>query len=377
MSTILITGARAPVAVDLARSFAAAGHRVHLADSVTGWAARLSRSVTATHLLAPPRTDFSKFAAGLRDLVARIDPVAIVPTCEEVFYVAAAGLGDRVLAPPLVTLRTLHSKIGFATHARSLGLAAPDTWRIEARADLDTLPVAPESLVFKPDFSRFATHTLIRPTRAQLGVFEPSRAVPWAAQRFVAGEELCLWSFARQGRLVASVVYRPLWRHGIAAAYAFEAVECPGALAIARTIAEAESLTGHLSFDVIVTPDGTVVPIECNPRAVSGLHLFDARPELALALLGEGVAPAVEGVCYLGPAMALLGVPAAITSRRVGAFAGDVRRGRDAVGRAGDRRPAIGALIDAGRFAVRALATRRSPAGATTDDIEWNGEPIA
>lgn len=377
MSTVLITGARAPVAVDLARSFAAAGHRVHLADSVTGWAARLSRSVTATHLLAPPRTHFPRFAAGLRDLVARLDPVAILPTCEEVFYVAAAGLGERVLAPPSAVLRTLHSKIGFACHARGLGLAAPETWRIESRADLGALPVAPEALVFKPDFSRFATHTLIRPTRAQLHVINPTPALPWAAQRVVAGEELCLWSFARQGRLVASVVYRPLWRHGMAAAYAFEAVDCPGALAMARTIAEADSLTGHLSFDVIVTPDGTVMPIECNPRAVSGLHLFDARPELARAMLGEGGAHAVGGVRYLGPAMALLGVPAAIASGRVRAFAGDVRRGRDAVGRAGDRRPAIGALIDAGRFAVRALATRRSPAGATTDDIEWNGEPIA
>lgn len=377
MSNVLITGARAPVAVDLARSFAAAGHTVHLADSVTGWAARLSRSVTTTHLLPPPRGDFAGFAAALRTLVDRLDPVAIVPTCEEVFYVAAAGLGDRVLAPPLAALRTLHSKIGFADHARSLGLAAPETWRIERRSDLDALSTAPEDLVLKPDFSRFATHTLIRPTRAQLAAIDPTPARPWAAQRFIAGEELCLWSFARAGRLVASVVYRPLWRHGQAAAYAFEAVECPGALAIARTIADSGHLTGHLSFDLIVTPDGTVVPIECNPRAVSGLHLFDARPDLARAMLSDGAARAVEGLRYLGPAMALLGVPTAIAKGRMVQLASDVRRGRDAIGRAGDRWPAIGALIDAGRFAVQALATGRSPAGVSTADIEWNGEPIA
>lgn len=377
MSNVLITGARAPVAVDLARSFAAAGHTVHLADSVTGWAARLSRSVTATHLLPPPRGDFAGFAACMRNLVERLDPIAIVPTCEEVFYLASAELGVRLLAPPLTALRTLHSKIGFADHARRLGLAAPETWRIERRIDLDALPTAPGSLVLKPDFSRFATHTLIRPTPAQLAAIDPTPARPWAAQRFVDGEELCLWSFAREGRLVASVVYRPLWRHGPAAAYAFEAVQCPGALAIARTIAEAGHLTGHVSFDLIVTPDGTVVPIECNPRAVSGLHLFEARPELARAILGTGAASPVEGLCYLGPAMALLGVPAAIASGRTVGFASDVRRGRDVVGRAGDRWPAIGALVDAARFAAKALATRRSPAGATTADIEWNGEQIA
>lgn len=377
MTTILITGARAPVAVDLARSFAAAGHAVHLADSVAGWSARLSRAVTATHRLPPPRADFAGFARSMRELVARLDPVAIVPTCEEVFYLAAAGLGERLLAPPLATLRTLHSKLDFAGHARALGLAAPESWRIETPAALDAVPVPLGELVLKPDFSRFATRTLIRPTRAQCAAIDATPERAWAAQRFVAGEELCLWSFARAGRLVASAVYRPAWRHGRAASYAFEAVDCPAGLEIARAVAAAGAITGHLSFDLIVTPDGTVVPIECNPRAVSGLHLFDARPELARAMLGQGEAHPAAGLRYLGPAMGLLGLPVAIGNGRLGALARDIGRGRDAVGRPGDRRPVLGALLDAARFAAQALASRRSAAGATTADIEWNGEPIA
>lgn len=376
MSKILITGARAPVAVDLARSFAAAGHEVHLADSISGWAARLSRAVAATHLLPPPRTDFAGFAAGLRDLVAGLDPVAIIPTCEEVFYVAAAELGDRVLAPPLATLRTLHSKIAFAAHARELGIAAPETWRIETRAELEQLPVATENLVLKPDFSRFATETLVRPSRAELAAIDLSPTRVWAAQRFVEGEELCLWSFARAGRLVATVVYRPIWRHGTAASYAFEAVDCPAGVDVACAIAAANRLTGHLSLDLIVTPDGMVVPIECNPRAVSGLHLFDAAPALARAMLGQGEAYTARGVRYLGPAMVLLGLSSAIGSGRLGQLVRDVGRGRDAVGRPGDRRPVLGAMLDAARFATQALVSRGSAAGATTSDIEWNGEPI-
>ncbi|MBB4841263.1 putative ATP-grasp superfamily ATP-dependent carboligase [Sphingomonas kyeonggiensis] len=377
MSRILITGARAPVAVDLARSFAAAGHEVHLADSIAGWAARLSRAVAATHLLPPPRSDFAGFASALRDLVARLDPVAIIPTCEEVFYVAAAGLGDRLLAPPLGTLRTLHSKLAFVEHARGLGIVVPETWRIEARAELEDLPVAFEELVLKPDFSRFATETLVRPSRAQLAAFDPSADRAWAAQRFVAGEELCLWSFARAGRLVAAVVYRPAWRHGRAASYAFEAVDCPAAVEVARRLAAANALTGHLSLDLILTPEGAAVPIECNPRAVSGVHLFDARPELADAMLGRGEVQPVEGLRYLGPAMVLLGLPAAIGGGRLGQLARDVRLGCDAVGRPGDRRPVIGAMLDAAHFARQALLSRGSAAGATTADIEWNGEPIA
>ncbi len=376
MSKVLITGARAPVAVDLARSFAAAGHEVHLADSVDGWAARLSRAVTATHRLPPPRTDFAGFAGRLGDLVARLDPVAVVPTCEEVFYVAASGLGAPALVPSLATLRTLHSKIAFADHARALGIAAPETWRIETRAELERVPAGLEELVLKPDFSRFATETRVRPTRAQLAGIDPSPDRAWAAQRFVAGEELCLWSFAREGRLVAAVVYRPVWRHGKAASYAFAAVDCPAAVEVARTLAAAHALTGHLSLDLILTREGLAVPIECNPRAVSGLHLFDARAELAHAMLGRGEARPAEGLRYLGPAMLLLGLPAAIGGGRLGQLARDVRLGRDAVGRPGDRRPVVGAMLDAARFARQALLSRGSAAGATTADIEWNGEPI-
>lgn len=374
--TVLITGARAPVAVDLGRSFAAAGYAVHYADSVTPWAARMSRSASGIHRLPPPRTAFPAFAEALSRLSERLNPVAIVPTCEEVFYVAAAAerLTAPVFAPPLQQLRRLHSKIAFVDHARSLGIAAPETWRIESRADLDALP--PGDLVLKPEFSRFATHTLIRPDARRLASVDAAPGKAWAAQRFVEGEEFCLWSFAREGRIVAAVAYRPVWRHGTAAAYAFEAIERPAAIEIARAIAADGAITGHLSFDFIATSDGATVPIECNPRAVSGLHLFDAHPGLARAMLGEGEAHPVSGLRYLATAMGLLGIPAALAKGRIAEIATDIRRGRDAVGRAGDRRPAIGALIDAGRFTALALRHRTSPAGATTDDIEWNGGPI-
>ncbi|QNA83829.1 ATP-grasp domain-containing protein [Sphingomonas sp. So64.6b] len=377
--TILLTGARAPVAVDLARSFAAAGYEVHLADSVIPWAARMSRHVRATHLLAPPRTEFAAFASGLRALAARLDPVAIVPTCEEVFYVAAAAddLDGRVLAPPLALLRMLHSKIDFAEHVRALGMTAPETWRIESRADLAAVPLDPAMLVLKPEFSRFATHTLIRPKAADLARLPLTPERPWAAQRFIAGEELCLWSFARAGRIVATVTYRPVWRHGRAAAYAFEAVECPGGLEIARTIAASGAITGHLSFDLIVTPAGMVVPIECNPRAISGLHLFDAQPALARAMLGEDADPVpTDGLGYLSPAMAMLGLPSALIGARLSDFVADWRRGHDSIGRTGDRMPVVGTVIDAARFAAKAIRARHSPTSATTDDIEWNGEAI-
>ena len=293
MSTVLITGARAPIALDLARSFAAAGFTPHLADSIRPWSARLSRTARGRlHRLAPPRFSFAAFTADLGALVKRLEPVLIVPTCEEVFYVAEAaarlGLSDRVFAPSPTILRLLHSKVEFAELARGCGVAAPATRRAASAQDLDPWRPLAARLVFKPEFSRFASHALVRPDAKTLARVVPTPDAPWAIQDFAAGEELCLWSAAIKGQVVAFAAYRPLWRLGRSASFYFETDKDPALLAFAQTIAGATGASGQLSFDVIRTADGTIVPLECNPRGISGLHLFDSDPRLARAIMGQG-----------------------------------------------------------------------------------------
>ncbi|ROZ74323.1 hypothetical protein [Ramlibacter sp. WS9] len=379
---ILITGARAPVAIDLARSFDAAGYEVHLADSVVPWAAKWSRVGSGrVHRLPPARWAFDDYAAALSASVTTLDVELVIPTCEEVFYVAAAaaqrGFADRTFAPGLQTLRTLHSKISFAQLARSVGLSAPQTWAVANAQELASLPLPAEQLVFKPEYSRFGTATLIRPDSKRLARINFADGQVWAAQRFVEGTEVCLWSAAVRGRVVASAAYRPAWRFGHAASYAFEQFHHPAVEAVATRVAAETEMTGHLSFDIILSPQGEAVPIECNPRAVSGLHLFDGSAALAHALMGEG--PPLQpppGLRYLAPAMLVLGAPSAIASGRWGEFLADWQRGADVLGRPGDRLPAVGALVDAARFAMAGLKGRRSAAGQSTDDIEWNGEAL-
>lgn len=373
--TVIVTGARAPVALDIARSFRALGWTVHLADSVPATAARWSRPAFSVHRLPPPRTAFAAFRAALARLVEATGATLVVPTCEEVFYIAAAAPPARVFAPPPDVLRRLHSKALFADVARGAGVTVPDTHAIDAAAALPALPL--DRIVLKPEFSRFAAATLIRPSPRTVARLRPSPTHRWVAQPFVAGEELCLWTATHAGRVTAHALYRPAWRHGRSAAYAFEAVDWPPAIAMARRIARATGATGQLSFDLIRTPDGTAVPIECNPRAVSGVHLFDG-PALALAILGETVPPPAPGTRrHLAPAMALLGVPSALAARRWRSFRNQWRDGRDAITRPGDRWPAAGALVDAARFAALGLSRWHSPTRQTTADIEWNGGPIA
>lgn len=383
MSTILITGVRAPIALDLAHSFAAAGHEPHLADSIHPWTVRFSRHARGRfHAVAPPRFAFKEFAEGLARLVDQIKPRLIVPTCEEVFYVAEAGarhgFAERVFAPPPAILRTLHSKVDFAHFARANGVAAPATERVTSTAELQAWRDRSHAIVLKPEFSRFASHAKIRPTTAELDAIQPTPAEPWAVQGFAEGEEICVWSASKNGVVTAFAAYKPLWRLGQSSSFYFERDDDPAILETTRAIARAANATGQLSFDVIRTPDGVIAPIECNPRGISGIHLFDRDPRLARALLSEAPlqTPAAEAR-HIGPAMMLFGAPSAISSGKFNAFRRDLARSRDVLNIPEEPMLGLGALLDAGRFTLIGLSRGRSASGQSTDDIEWNGEPIA
>lgn len=382
MNVVLITGTRAPIALDLARSFAAAGWTPHLADCIAPWTARMSRVAKGRlHRIAAPRYAFESFTADLARLVRELEPEMIVPTCEEVFYLAEAaqrlGISDRLFAPPLQTLRRLHSKVQFADLARSCGVAAPETRRATCTADLAPFQQDARRMVFKPEFSRFASNTLVQPTAARARRLTPTPDAPWAIQDFVEGEELCLWSAAVGGEIRAFAAYKPLWRVGRSSSFYFETDTDPALFEMAQAIIGCVQATGQLSFDVIRRPDGVIAPIECNPRGISGLHLFDAHPRLAEAILGRGSLQTPHSSArHLSLAMWILGAPQALARCRLTAFYHDLARSSDVLSAPGERWLGLGALLDAGRFAATGLSRGRSASGQSTDDIEWNGEPI-
>ncbi len=377
---VIITGARAPVAQDLARAARAAGHEVHLADSAPAFAARALRPRFAVHRLPPPRQAFADFRTSMVDLIGRIGAARIIPTCEEVFWLSEAarldGYADMVFAPPVAILRRLHSKSEFPAYAASLGLDVPETRVLSGPVDPAALFAPPERLVFKPEFSRFATRTLIGPRARALGGVGPTPQARWVAQERVRGEEICSWAAVHRGRVTAFAAYRPRWRHGQAAAYQIEAISSPALRRITERIAAATGMNGHLSFDAIVAEDGRTLPIECNPRAVSGLHLFDASASLAQAVLDDQPCPEPQPgrLRHMGPAMIFLGIPAALRRGKIAALLADWRRSRDVIDRHGVGLVSLACLVDAAGFTVNALRAAQSPAAATTSDIEWDGE---
>ena len=371
--TIILTGGRAPVALDLARQFARAGCRVVVAESLAFPLTRFSRAVARSVRVPPPRQQPAAFLDALARVADDERAVLVVPTCEETF--AASRLlarGVPVFTSPPDVLARLHDKGSFAEHAAALGLPVPETHRIETRAALG--PYLTDAWVLKPAFSRFGTEALVPPhSLKRLAQIRPTRERPFVAQRFVPGRQVCTYSVAHAGRIVAHAAYATPFAAGHAGVW-FRAIDQHEARVFAERLVAAERFTGQIAFDFIETeaPGGPVVAIECNPRATSGLHLFGGAPQFAEAFLSPDIAPVVPA----GPD-AMLALPmlaAGLTHRLSPAWRSAFASARDVAWDPADPLPVLGQAFTAATLLARALCHRCSPLAATTRDIEWNGE---
>ncbi len=359
---VLLTGTRAPVALDLARSFRASGHEVHGADHfpVVVMAGELA-GFTAH---AAPRFAFDAFAREAESIVSRIKPDLIIPLCEEIFHWTKASGGRWPLfAPDLAILMRLHSKFAFIELARSLGLDAPETGHLQDTSDVS-------DKVLKPEFSRFGGQVLVRPKSAPR---DDDPRNPWLAQAYVPGEDLSFHAIASGGQVRAFAAYRSEWRTRGGASYYFDPVE--DALSrrlrvMAETLAAALGLTGQFACDVRCDGDDRLWLIECNPRATSGLHLLAHDPAgLAEAFLSDrdDVLLSDGRPACVGPAMRLVGWPKALAEGRLGMWQADIGCARDVfAGKSG------AALVGSAQLMLKATLAGKGLSDFLTADFECN-----
>ncbi|WP_031235836.1 ATP-grasp domain-containing protein [Asticcacaulis sp. AC402] len=357
---ILLTGTRAPVTRDLASAFTACGHEVHGIDSLA--AASTSRALASFTLCAAPARCFDAFARQAEAIVDQLKPDLIVPLCEDIFYWAKASHGWPLFAPGLKPLMRLHSKMAFIDQAQALGLSVPKTRRVKPDEG-----ATPGDWVYKPEFSRFGTHTVIRPKRDQALAHDPAN--PWLQQAWIAGEDLSFHAIAKDGRVRAFAAYRSDWRTDGGASYYFDPVE--GVLAnkletIATTLAGALNLTGQFACDLRRDGDGGLWLIECNPRATSGLHLLVHDPQALCAAFtgtGDGVVHSNGLAACIGAAMWFYG----LGQGRLRQWQGDRARARDVLDGV-----AWTAALDTAGFMTRAALCGQSLQAFLTADFECN-----
>ncbi len=295
---VLISGGKMTKALQLARSFHAAGHRVVLTESHKYWLTghRFSRAVDRFHTL--PIAGSAGYVDALVGLIDREKIDVYVPVCSP-----AASIWDARAMPQLArhcevihvgpaTIDTLDNKFSFAQAAQSLGLRAPKSFLMTSHADVlafdfstEHRPYILKSIAYD-SIRRLDLTRLPRATLAETEAFVRSLPIspdrPWVLQEFIAGTEYCTHGTLRTGELRVHCCCRssPFQIN-------YRDEERPDIERWVSRFGAALGLTGQVSMDFIqADDDGQIYAIECNPRTHSAITMFYNHPDVAAAYLG-------------------------------------------------------------------------------------------
>lgn len=390
---MLITGARAPAALEWVRLFHAAGHRVYVCDSLNRYVCRYSWLVSGAVSVPSPRDDTEAFVDRVAEIIRTFRIGLVVPTCEEIFYVVKyreklEAEGAQVFADQFPVLLGLHNKFDFIRKLEKLGFPVPETYRISSQAELREVIAGlsgSQKYVLKPVYSRFASNVRIIDRSSDVPIQTPaslSPEYPWVLQRYIEGTPVCTYSIVKDGRLLAHAAYESRYRAGMGASVHFAAIDHPAVLRWVETFAASERLCGQIAFDFIVDAAGTVYPIECNPRTTSGLHLFNPEDGIADAVLRpisqDGEYPLIQPPS--GRA-AMLGFVMGAQAARPGlSWADRIRtvramlRSRDVLASFRDPIPFLSQGASLWELFRISRSRGVSLIEASTIDLEWNGE---
>ncbi|GAB4496282.1 MAG: ATP-grasp domain-containing protein [Anaerolineales bacterium] len=382
---ILLTGGRAPATLDLARAFHRAGHTVFMAESLRGHLSQPSNAIKANFVVPAPRQETEAFLAALKKIIRENQIDLLIPTCEEVFHIAKGldSLPCRVFTEPLTKLDDFHNKWKFVVRAGECDLRVPESMLITRQDDLLYAYAHWSRLALKPVYSRFAARTLILPPLKEALstlTFDPSSRSgqePWIAQEYIEGQQFCSYSVCQNGRITAHAAYPTVFTAGQGATIAFQPVEHPAIYEWVQTFVDYYKATGQMAFDFIQTEDGSVVALECNPRATSGLHLLTDNPQFVDSFLYADipcVMPYAHTSRMLGTAMLVYGMSAAIKNGNFSAWLKTFLHSDDVLLDFRDPLPFLLQLHSIFSYVRLGRQQGVSVLEASTFDIEWNGE---
>jgi predicted ATP-grasp superfamily ATP-dependent carboligase len=293
--TILLTGGKMTKALQLARSFKSAGHRVVLVETPKYWLSghRFSNAVDRFYTVPVPEKDPEGYRNGLLNIVKQENVDVFIPVSSPIasYY---DSLAKSLLSPYCDVIhfdaditKLLDNKFTFCEKARSIGLSAPKVFLIThpdqilkfdfaADGSQYILKSIPYDSVHRLDMTKLPCSNMAE----HIKTLPISPEKPWVMQEFIRGQEYCTHSTVRNG------VVR---LHGCSKSSAFqvnyEHMDNPAIYEWVQQFVRELNLTGQISFDFIQRSDGAVFPIECNPRIHSAITMFHDHPDVAEAYL--------------------------------------------------------------------------------------------
>ncbi|MBF2066299.1 MAG: ATP-grasp domain-containing protein [Calothrix sp. C42_A2020_038] len=311
---ILISGGKMTKALQLARSFHAAGHRVTLIESHKYWLTghRFSRSVSKFYTVTAPEKNPEAYIESLVDIVKRDNIDVYVPVCSPVasYYdsLAKKALSSfcEVIHCDAEITQMLDDKYAFAETARSFGLSVPKSFKItdpEQVINFDfsqeqrkyILKSIPYDSVRRLNLTKLPCDTK-EATAAFVRSLPISPEKPWIMQEFIPGKEYCTHSTVRDG-----VITLHCCCESSAFQVNYENVDNPQIFEWVSHFVKQLGITGQVSFDFIQASDGNIYAIECNPRTHSAITMFYNHPGVAEAYLSTPSPQGLERVIPIQP----------------------------------------------------------------------------
>jgi hypothetical protein len=425
---LLLTGGRAPATLTLARQLKRQGYRIQMVESATCYLCQASNAIERHHTVPSPRLNPKQYIASLIRICQEEGITALLPTCEEVFYIAQAhaelSFYTTVLCDPLDVLLPLHDKAilmkdllkapppwqAFVhleektknTFPKISEFTVPPTYILHTASDLTVLLeeqgqlIHPQNVkhelpsrqrwVLKPACSRFAqgqirfkTPCTVQQLPTWACTTEPRS--PYLLQPWLEGTLYCTYGWAFQGQLLNHVVYPSNVVAGQGGTLIFEKVACPEIDAWVAAFVQQRSFSGQIAFDILCTAEGKAYVLDCNPRLTSGIHLLQnaiplshwldsvTLPSASQAFLEE---PSVLPIMYLGVGLWLYGLPLLLSPQAPFVWK-PLTRVQEVVWDTTDALPFFYQFICLGVLCVQAFYQGHGLLKQSTVDIEWNG----
>ena len=270
---VLITGARAPVALEWANLLYQQGDEVFMTDSLGNPLGALLSCIERYIQTSSSRFDFANYQAEILDIIDQFNIEMVIPTCEEIFYLAnVAPLRPKInwFMPDAALLLALHNKQDVFDMLHGLPeIALPATTSRISNSEV----VINNETILKPLYSRFGKQVIRDISAATLSEIEISAQTPWVQQQKISGQPICNYGLFEHGELKVQQAYLPKYCVNQSAASAFQPIYDPAIERFMVAFGKRFNYHGQVSFDFILEKDLRYV-IECNPRATSGLHLI-------------------------------------------------------------------------------------------------------
>ena len=240
----------------------------------------------------------------------------------------------------------------------------PSTQLLTSPEDARQALASGRELVFKPVYSRFAAHTIVRPRGPADLPADVSERRPWVAQEYVPGRQICTYGVAHAGRLTVHCAYLAEFTFGIGAAIAHAALDHAASRAWVEAFVRGGRLHGPDRLRLHRNAGRAALRHRMQPAGHERRPPVRGRSGIPAGVPGRAARPAPAGP---GPASMYALLMAARLPHSLGSWAG-LRRwgaaffgGRDVFFRADDPAPFLAQLATFATLAAARPPVRREP----------------